>query len=433
MRYLLGIDLGTSYFKAAIFDGNGQMLGLGREAVDKVENRPGQCELPLESFWKILAKAIEGAAAGAGISAERIDAVGYSSQANSYLLLESDGSALTPLILWPDSRGNYVYPQAERLWNEPEFIKTTGIGIAANTCFMVNKLLWHKEQQPVLWKKVRHIKTISDYLIYSLTGRHLSDLGTSSLLGILDAKNERWWQKGLDIIGIDESMLCDNIRSGEKCGDLTPQASRLLGLKQGIPLFAGSLDHHMAAIGAGIGELADTSESTGTVVACVNVTERFEPQKNVCVSNSIRQGEYFQLAYDLNGAVSLEWYRDLFAPKCSVAELIELAEKTDSTAALAAKAYAYKYKGLEAFEGITARHTHGHFVRAILESVALTLRELILKLNAGEMPEAVVSTGGGARSRFWLELKSQLTGGTRFFAAECEEPACKGAAMICIR
>ncbi len=173
------------------------------------------------------------------------------------------------------------------------------------------------------------------------------------------------------------------------------------------------------------------SESTGTVVACVNIADTFAPATGVCASNGLKQGEFFQLTFDENGAVSLEWYRNLFAPTCSIEELIHLAQSVDSTAGLVALPCAYRYQGLEAFEGITPKHTHGHFIRAIMESVALTLNKLVHKLAAGGLPETIVSTGGGAKSRYWLSIKSEIAAPCRFVAANCEEPACKGAAMLC--
>ncbi len=66
-----------------------------------------------------------------------------------------------------------------------------------------------------------------------------------------------------------------------------------------------------------------------------------------------------------------------------------------------------------------------------MESVALTLNKLVHKLADGRLPETIVSTGGGAKSRYWLSIKSEIAAPCLFVAANCEEPACKGAAMLC--
>jgi sugar (pentulose or hexulose) kinase len=428
MGYVLGIDLGTSYFKAGIFDDAARLCGLGRQAVVKDDGAPRFYELTAGRFRDVLKKTVEEAAAEASISVSDIEAVGYSSQSNSFLLLDKNGNPLTPLVLWPDTRCGKVCGQMKELWDEPDFMATTGIGIDASEMFMVNKLLWYQNERPDIWAKTASVKTISDYLIFALTGNHLADLGTASLLGILEARGCRWWPKALHILGIDESLLGETIRGGSFAGETT--RGNLAGLKPGIPVYAGSLDHHIAAIGAGLGTVARMSESTGTVVACVNIADEFVPSPDVCLSNGLEPGRFFQLTFDGNGAVSLEWYRNLFAPNYSFAELDDLAKKAGSCKGLRAKPHAYKYKGLDAFEGVRPDHTHGHFFRALLESISLTLNELIRKLAHTNKPETVVSTGGGARSDFWLELKSEISGGCTFFPADCAEPACKGAAML---
>ncbi|MBQ3820042.1 MAG: hypothetical protein II809_01095, partial [Bacteroidales bacterium] len=103
MSRYLGIDLGTSYFKAGVYDGEGRLCGLGRESVPKV-SEDDRCFLPVSGFWKAVAGAISQALSDAGIPASAIDAVSYSSQANSFVLLDRTGDPLTPLILWSDHR-----------------------------------------------------------------------------------------------------------------------------------------------------------------------------------------------------------------------------------------------------------------------------------------------------------------------------------------
>lgn len=116
MNCFLGIDLGTSYFKAGIFDENGSLLGLGRHAVGKrfpvfreekaspaTRDAVG-CELPVAVFWDTLQCCVSGAVRHAGISPREVSALSYSSQANSFILLDEADHPLTPFILWPDER-----------------------------------------------------------------------------------------------------------------------------------------------------------------------------------------------------------------------------------------------------------------------------------------------------------------------------------------
>lgn len=174
------------------------------------------------------------------------------------------------------------------------------------------------------------------------------------------------------------------------------------------------------------------SESTGTVIACVNITDKFLPQKGVCISNVNTKNNFFQMAFNKNGAVSLEWYRDMFVANRKFSKLMDAAQSLSSTLGLTALPMAYEYKGLDAFRNISPKHTHGHFARAIMESIASTVQQLIDKLSPQNPPHTVIATGGGAKIKCLLDIKSKKLNGCKFIPADCKEPACKGAAMSCL-
>jgi sugar (pentulose or hexulose) kinase len=170
MKYTLGIDLGTSYFKAGLFDAEGRLCGLGRVEVKKQIDDGLGCEVAVADFWRFLQQAIEQAKTQADARTEDIAAMGYSSQANTFVLLDRDDTPLTPLIIWADRRVGKVYPQLQDLWSQPSFLHTTGIGIDCREGMCINKLLWFQENQPQVWSQTHRIMTISDYLVYSLDG-----------------------------------------------------------------------------------------------------------------------------------------------------------------------------------------------------------------------------------------------------------------------
>ena len=169
MKYVLGIDLGTSYFKAGLFDLQGKLCGLGRAEVKK-NTCAGKCEVTIGDFWCFLKAVINQARQQANASANDIIGISYASQANSFLLLDNRNKPLTPLIIWPDKRTGKVYHQVRKLWRREDFLNVTGIGIDCAQEFCLNKLIWFKEELPHLWGEANRIMTISDYLVYSLTG-----------------------------------------------------------------------------------------------------------------------------------------------------------------------------------------------------------------------------------------------------------------------
>lgn len=431
MNYFLGIDLGTSYFKAGVFDENGNLLGLGRHFVEKNTNNGITCELSVDVFWRTLRFCIDDAIEESGISSGEISAVSYSSQANSFLLLDKENKPLTPIILWPDNRASALSVSLQSLISRDDFVTKTGLGIKPGGQSLIAKLDWFQKNQPQTWEKVCKIMSISDYLIFSLTGRFVSDTSTSLMTGLLNIQESKWWQDATNLFNIDTNRLPVPLKPGMFVGHVTGKGSEISGLSSDTILFTGGLDHHMVAIGAG-GVYSNTiCESTGTVLACVNYANGYQPREGVNIAQGADNSHYFEMAFNDNGALGLEWYQQKYAVHSTIPELLNLAEKIEPGCdGLIAQPNVYDFPGLEGFLNRTNEHHDAHFIRAILESTALSLSELVKTLDSEQMSEAVVPSGGGAKGRLWLQIKANLLN-KPFKVPESVELACKGAAMLC--
>ena len=430
MSYYLGIDLGTSYFKAGVYDQDGGLKGLGRVAAEK-DICGKRCEVKVDAFWKALSGCVGQALEEAGLEPDQIRALSYSSQANSFLLLDSGMNPLTPLILWTDMRAEGTAKALEALEGRGDFTDKTGLGITLDEGAMAAKLEWFQKNEPEVWKRTAAVMTISDYLVFSLTGRFTGDLSTASMTGLLDIWEGWWWSDALDMFGLREDMLPKPAISGTSAGSLSLFGAALLGLKPGTEVFLGGLDHHMVAVGAGIADHGLVSESTGTVLACVNYAEGYSPRKGVNTGQGLDPDHYFQMAFSENGATALEWYQKNYAPGKSIPELVAEAEKLEpGSDGLLALPKADKYSGLEGFCNVKTCHTAGHFARAIQESTAASLVGLVRSLDPEGCAKALVPSGGGAKSRLWLQIKADLLG-KDFLVQDSGELATKGAAMLC--
>ncbi len=429
MEVVLGIDLGTSYFKFGIFDRTGRLLGLGRVAPEIYRNDRNRRELPVERFWEALRDGLSIALERASCNQGDIRAAAYSSQANSFLFLNRQGEPLTPLVLWPDRRADEVDPAVEELWRRNDFLEKTGCIIHSVESAVV-KYRWFRTHQPDTWQQVDRIQTISDYLTFSLTGETVGDEGTASLLGLWDTHHHRWWQEALDTIGIQTRQLSTPLAPGTVAGAITARGAERLGLMPGIPFVVGSLDHHVAAIGAGLDRLAPVSESTGTVLAALRSSNEYRPNPAYCTGSGTHREGYFNLAFSGNGAGALEWYRNHHAPEFTIEGLLELAGGVPAGCdGLVAQPCPETFPGLEGFLNVQRFHGHGHYVRAILESVAANLAELVGVLFPSDFPGALVATGGGAQSDLWLRIKATLLE-LPVIRPRCKESACLGAAMF---
>ncbi|MGV8136677.1 MAG: L-fuculokinase [Mangrovibacterium sp.] len=428
MKYFLGIDMGTSYFKAGLFNEMGKLVGLGRLSLKK--NMTGKvCELPVSVFWESLRGCIAEAIRNAKINPGEIRTLSYSSQANSFIFLDRYDRPLTPLILWPDRRAEGI-DMAPDVIERSDYTEITGLGIKPGSQFVIAKINWFQKMQPQIWAQVKSVMSISDYLVFSLTGQKLSDYSTAAMTGLFNISKRQWYSEMLNTLSLSPVQLSLPVTMGTMVGRLTDGGAQLLGLSGNVSFSTGGLDHQVAAIGAGLPVNNYFSESTGTVLACVCYINNYRPRAGVCSAPGLDDDHFFQMIFDDNGAASLEWYQKKFAPGYSITELVEMAESVEAGSDdLIAAPVVSNFDNLNGFSNIKKYHHHGHFIRAILESTALSLHNILNVLKENIQPAGIVATGGGAKSRLWVQIKANLTG-MDFLVPECSESACLGAAAL---
>lgn len=429
MELTLGIDLGTSYFKLGLFDREGQLRGLGRVGVLKSDVNGLQCELTVKNFWALLREGLSCACRQAGVDASQIQAISYSSQANSFVLLDHDLQPLTPLILWPDLRVEKSDDSVYELFHREDFQEVTGMGFYSRE-LCLEKLCWFRRNEPELWSRVCRVMTISDYLVYCLTGNAIGDEATASLLGLWDLQSRQWWDEALQTVRLDRSLFSQPLRPGSSAGAVNLNGSKRLCVKPGVAVAVGTLDHHAASIGAGLCRLADLSVSVGTVIACLGSKQCYEILPNCCTGPGCGEEEYYQLSFNNNGASALQWYQKEYARELSIVELVRLAGTVGmGSDGLFALPETNQYNDLDGFINRKPSHHHGHFVRAIMESSSASLIDLVNLLCADDPPNRVVVTGGGAKSDLWQQIRANLLD-MEIITPNCAEPACCGAGMF---
>jgi len=402
---VLGIDFGTTYFKAGLFKPDGTLVGLGRAAVAPTQGAQGQCELGVPAFWQCVRQAVQQAIAHAQADIGSIAGLSYSSQANSFLLLDSSDRPLTDLLLWPDSRAS-AEPIA-KFGAAPEFVRHTGFS-GLGSQFSPAKWRWFQTEQPKLWSRCAKVALLPDYFTYVLTGRFACDAATAAFTGALDLSSRTWWPAALEHYGVARAQLADVLPAGTIVGSTNSAAAELLGLPAGIPVAVGTLDHHAAGLGSGIGRWAEASISTGTVLAAMLITRDFTPHDGCFHGPHVADGTFFRLVFNPDGAGQLERYRIAHAPHLPIEQLLAEAGGT-----------------------LTDRSStaHGEAVRAILERICHTHRALLELLASHTRVDCVAATGGGSRSPLWLQIQANILG-VPVVAPTSEERACLGAALF---
>ncbi len=399
MAKILVIDLGTSFFKFTLFDRTGRLCESYRIATPMVRPQEGWMEIPTDALEEAIARGIVelGRRSNAGLA--DVEAVTFATQTNSFLLLDSDGRPLVPVILWPDNRAVEVEAELQQQFAAAAVSATAGIP-RANHQFMPAKLLWLRRHRPETWARMDRICLISDYLTLLLTGQHVTEAGAAGLTGLVDIVRRRWSLDWLTSLALAPSCLPAIVSAGTALGAIVPSAAERFALPKSCRLIVGCLDQYAGAIGVGNVESGMLSETTGTVLATVRCVDRFSAQlgPGVFQGPAFQEGLYWQMAFGDISANLLQWYRDQLPDRPEFEQLTTLAEPIEPGAeGLRLRLGAGLTTPAEVFSGLTARHTRGHAVRCILEAVAGALADQAAALSGGSLPGEIRCAGGAAQ------------------------------------
>lgn len=430
MAKILIIDLGTSYFKFALFDRGGRLCGLVQRPTPARQPRDGWIEVQAHDFDREILEGIAAIGKQAGRLAD-VEALGFATQTNSFLLLDRQDRPLTPLILWPDRRAADLEPELQRLVDQPLLAGTTGVPGLTHQ-FGVAKLLWLRRHDPRSWEQVGRVCLISDYFTLRWTGQPVTEAGAAGLTAMVDIDRDQWWPEMLARVGLEPEWLPRIARAGTDLGPIRSEQAQRAGLPAACRFVVGCLDQYAGAIGVGNLQPSLTSETTGTVLATVRLAHGLAGglDRSVFQGPGVEAGQYWRMAFGSISANYLEWYRETLPARPDFDALTAQAAVVEPGAGgLRLMPESLPSTPDRVFRGWTPQHTPGHAVRCILEGVAEALREQVAAIAAGTGVEEIRSAGGAARSGLWLQIKADVLG-VPVRATQCEEPTSLGAAML---
>lgn len=429
---VLAIDLGTSYFKVGLFNRSCELELLETAPVPSINSPDGRSEIEVADFRGCITDAVRSLRREAG-DFDAVKAVSFASQANSFALFDRANQPLTPFILWSDSRARNETAILKQLEILPDFYQTTGVAQLSHL-FMPAKLAWLQGNEPQLWNAASRVGLISDYFTWWLTGNWCTEASIAGLTGLANIHKLAWNPEACTCANIGTDQLSPLVRASALAGKIQSQVLREWGLPKNCELIVGCLDQFAGAIGVGNVSPGVVSETTGTVLATIRCSDEFDPHllPGVFQGPSFREGCFYEMVFSELSAGILERYRQSKAADMTFAQLDQMAASVPPGAeGLKLRADAFHQPVDEFFEGRTALHGQSHEVRAIFEAIAEELCRQVIILTGGVRPDRVISGGGAARSNLWLKLKSDLLG-CPFVAADSEETACRGAALLAL-
>ena len=237
---LLGIDVGTTGCKTAVFSEDGQLLSSAYTEYDVRHPQPGYAELDPVEVWGLVKGLVRQAAVQAGGS--EIRGVSISSMGEAVVPLSAEREALAPSLLNFDQRGEEYLADLGTKISDTHLYQINGNTLGNH--YSLTKLLWIQHHQPEIYARTRHFLHWSGYLSCMLGAEPAVDFSLANRTLLFDVDRAAWSEELIALTGLDADKLPRPVPSGTVVGKVSKAAARELGLPAGIPIAAAAHDQN---------------------------------------------------------------------------------------------------------------------------------------------------------------------------------------------
>lgn len=455
METLLGIDLGTTGVKAALFAAeDGHVVADAFVDYPLFHPHPGWAEQNPADWWQATITAIRSCLATAsqlGIQPAQVRGVGLSGQMHGVVLLDADQQVLRPCIIWADQRSDEQCRWITERVGASQLIQY--VSNPALTGFSAPKLLWVRDNEPEIFARARKMLLPKDYIRYLLTGVQAMEISDAAGTCLLDVKQSRWSQEVLSALELDSALFPPVVPADAASGTITREVSVLTGLPEGTPVAGGGADNACGAVGNGVvtSGLALISVGTSGIVLAYSDTPQVDtsgPVPRVHTFNHAVPNAWYLMGVTQGAGLSMRWVRDnIGLPE----RALERWTGTDAYDTLGREAESVppgsegliflpylqgeRTPHLDPYArggwiGLTASHDRRHLVRSVMEGVAFSLKDcLSIIREQGLRMDQLRATGGGAKSQVWRQIIADVLG-TELVVTNATEGPAFGAALL---
>lgn len=425
--YLLGIDVGTSACKIAIFDRNGTVLETATGEYEVYYPQTGWAEQDPDEWWRVICSTMKYIFSKSQIKPEEIAGIGIDGQSWSAIAVDKEGSVLTNTPIWMDTRADDICRELNEKVGEKRIFEVAGNSLQPS--YSTAKIIWYQRNMPQVYDKIYKVLQSNSYIAYKLTGQMTQDISQGYGLHCFDMHTGTWDEAMCEALGIPVQILPDIRPCHEVIGKVTKAAAAQSGLAEGTPVAAGGLDAACGTLGAGVIHAGETQEQGGQAGGMSICIDSYKADPRLILSCHVVPGKWLLQGGTTGGGGAMRWLEkefgafereegkrtgksslDLFneaagsvPPGCD--GLIFLPYMAGERSPLW-NPYA---KGV--YYGMDFGKTKGHFIRAAMEGVAMSLRHnLEVAAEAGASVDVLRAMGGSANSLLWTQIKSDVTG-----------------------
>lgn len=415
MKYLLGIDFGGGASKATLLSCEGDVVATSTTEYPTYYPKPGYVEQNPGDWICAIQANIKGILEKSGISPSDILCVALDAATHTAVIMDENFEVIRPAIYWTDTRST---EESEYLLKNHSGITDKQVLHKPSTIWTLPQLLWIKNNEPENFKKTKKILFAKDYVRHFLTDDYCTDYIEAEGSMFFDIEKMSWSEELCNVMGLDPALLPEVKKPSDIAGYITKKAAKETGLFEGTPVIAGTTDTVMEVFAAGAVNKGQMTLKLATAGRICVITDKPYPHKNIVNYSHITDGLFYPGTGTKSCAASLRWFRDTFGGDYK--EFDEMAEKLPiGSDGLVFHPYLngeltpYSNPDLCAdFVGVRSFHTKAHFVRAVLEGVAMSMLDckmVIDKMGMSHDGYAMV-IGGGAKSPLWRQMIADTLG-----------------------
>lgn len=425
--FLLGIDIGTSACKVAVFSKDGTVHAAVSKEYPVYYPHPGWAEQNPDEWWDAVCKAIRQAMSERTISPDRIAGIGIDGQSWSAIAVDKDGNVLANTPIWMDTRTQSICERINQTIGADKIFELCGNMLQPS--YTTAKILWYKENLPEVFEKTHKILQSNSFIAYRLTGVFSQDICQAYGLHCFNMRTGSWDKEMCQALGIPFRFLPDIAACHQVIGTVTEDAASQTGLIPGIPVVAGGLDAACAALGAGVVHAGETQEQGGQAGGMSICIDRYAADPRLILSYHVVPHQWLLQGGTTGGGGVMRWleqelgsYERSIAPQTGKSSLQQYNDIAGAVPPGSDGLVFLPYMSGErspiwdpnargVFYGLDFGKTKGHLIRSAMEGVAYSLKHnLDVAESVGAVVKELLAVGGSANSALWMQIKSDITG-----------------------
>ncbi|MCH4340435.1 gluconokinase [Staphylococcus haemolyticus] len=448
MKYMIGVDIGTTSTKSVLYDENGQFImkhnigyPLHTPNVDVSEENP-------DELFDAVLMTVKYVVREANIKKEDIKLISFSAQMHSLIALDAQHHRLTESITWADNRASKYAELINKEYYGSDIYQRTGTPI--HPMSPLSKIFWMKHEQSDIYKQTAMFADIKTYIFYQLFEKYVIDYSMASATGMFNLEKLDWDKKALELLGITEAQLPQLVPTTHILKGMKKRYATLMGIDENTPIIVGASDGVLSNLGVNSykkGEVAVTIGTSGAIRTVINKPRTDYKGRIFCY---VLDEDHYVIGGPVNnGGVVLRWLRDeLLASEVETAKrlgvdpydvLTKIASRVKPGAEglifhpylAGERAPLWNADARGSFFGLTLSHQKEHMIRAALEGVLYNLYTVYLALIEvmNETPSTIKATGGFAKSEVWRQMMADIFD-TDLIVPESYESSCLGACVL---